>query len=113
MNGLMMAWPLLIPSILRRAALFHADKEIVSRLGDGSLHRCNYGDLDRRVHRLMNGLKPPGGEPGDRVATLPWNHHRHLELYFAVPAVGAVLHTINIRLPREQVVYIINHADDR
>ena len=54
-----------------------------------------------------------GVKPGDRVATFAWNHHRHLELYFAVPAVGAVLHTINIRLPREQIIYIINHADDR
>ncbi len=113
MNGLMMDWPLLIPSILRRAAQFHADKEIVSRLGDGSLHRCNYGELDRRVHRLMNVLKRLGVKPGDRIATFAWNHHRHLELYFAVPAVGAILHTINIRLPRDQVVYIINHADDR
>src|ERR1035438_1070929 len=113
MNGLMMDWPLLIPSILRRAAQFFADKEIVSRLGDGSLHRCNYGELDRRVHRLMNVLKRLGVKPGDRVATFAWNHHRHLELYFAVPAIGAVLHTINIRLPREQIVYIINHADDR
>ena len=113
MNGLMMDWPLLIPNILRRAAQFFADKEIVSRYGDGSLHRCNYGELNRRVHRLMNVLKRLGVKPGDRVATFAWNHHRHLELYFAVPAIGAVLHTINIRLPREQVVYIINHAEDR
>ena len=113
MNGLMMDWPLLIPTILRRAAQFFPDKEIVSRYGDGSLHRCNYGELNRRVHRLMNALKRLGVKPGDRVATFAWNHHRHLELYFAVPAVGAVLHTINIRLPREQVVYIINHAEDR
>jgi fatty-acyl-CoA synthase len=113
MNGLMMDWPLLIPTILRRAAQFFADKEIVSRYADGSLHRCNYDQLNRRVHRLMNVLKRLGIKPGDRVATFAWNHHRHLELYFAVPAVGAVLHTINIRLPRDQVVYIINHAEDR
>ena len=113
MNGLMMDWPLLIPSILRRAAQFFAEKEIVSRLGDGSLHRTNYGELSRRVHRLMNVLTRLGVKPGDRVATFAWNHFRHLELYFAVPAVGAVLHTINIRLPREQIIYIINHADDR
>jgi fatty-acyl-CoA synthase len=113
MNGLMMDWPLLIPSILRRAAQFFPHKEIVSRLGDGSLHRSNYGDLNRRVHRLMNVLTRLGVKPGDRVATFAWNHYRHLELYFAVPAVGAVLHTINIRLPREQLIYIINHAEDR
>ncbi len=113
MNGLMMDWPLLIPSILRRAARFFPDREIVSRLGDGSLHRSNYRELDRRVHKLMNALTRLGVKPGDRVATFAWNHFRHLELYFAAPAVGAVLHTINIRLPREQIVYIINHADDR
>ncbi len=113
MNGLMMDWPLLIPSILRRAAQYFPDKEIVSRLGDGSLHRSNYRELERRVHKLMNALTRLGVKPGDRVATFAWNHFRHLELYFAAPAVGAVLHTINIRLPREQVVYIINHADDR
>ncbi len=113
MNGLMMDWPLLIPSILRRAAQFFPDKEIVSRLGDGSLHRTNYGELNRRIHRLMNVLIRLGVKPGDRVATFAWNHYRHLELYFAAPAVGAVLHTINIRLPREQIIYIINHADDR
>ncbi len=113
MNGLMMDWPLLIPSILRRASQFFPDKEIVSRLGDGSLHRANYRELNRRVHRLMNVLTRLGVKPGDRVATFAWNHFRHLELYFAAPAVGAVLHTINIRLPREQIIYIINHADDR
>ena len=73
----------------------------------------NYGELERRVHRLMNVLTRLGVKPGDRVATFAWNHHRHLELYFAVPAIGAVLHTINIRLPREQIIYIINHAEDR
>src|ERR1700722_3737636 len=113
MNGLMMDWPLLIPCILRRAAQFYPHREIVSRLGDGSLHRTNYGELNRRVHRLMNVLTRLGVKPGDRVATFAWNHYRHLELYFAAPAVGAVLHTINIRLPREQISYIINHADDR
>ncbi len=113
MNGLMMDWPLVIPSILRRAGQFFADKEIVSRGGDGSVYRSNYGELERRVHRLINVLRKLGVQPGDRIATFAWNHQRHLELYFAVPSMGAVLHTINIRLPREQLVYIINHAQDR
>jgi len=113
MDGLMMDWPLVIPSILRRAAQFFADKEIVSRLGDGTLQRSNYGELQRRVHRLMNVLRGLGVQPGDRVATFAWNHQRHLELYFAVPSIGAILHTINIRLPDEQLLYIINHAEDR
>jgi fatty-acyl-CoA synthase len=113
MNGLMMEWPLVVPSILHRAGQFFADKEIVSRGGDGLVYRSNYGELERRVHRLINVLRKLGIRPGDRVATFAWNHQRHLELYFAVPSMGAVLHTINIRLPREQVVYIINHAEDR
>src|SRR5947209_270733 len=113
MTGLMMDWPLLIPSILRRAGQFYSEKEIVSRWADGSLHRLTYGGLEVRVHRLMNALRELGIRPGDRVATLAWNSHRHLELYFAVPSIGAVLHTINFRLSREQLVYIINHAEDR
>ena len=113
MNGLMMDWPLLIPSILRRAARFFPDKEIVSRWGDGTLHRMTYRDLEVRVHRLMNVLRGLGIGPGDRVATMAWNHHRHLELYFAVPSLGAILHTINFRLSREQLTYIVNHAQDR
>ena len=113
MNGLMMDWPLVIPNILRRAAQFFPEKEIVSRWGDGTLHRMTYRDLQGRVHRLMNVLRGLGIQPGDRVATFAWNHHRHLELYFAVPSMGAVLHTINFRLSREQLIYIINHAQDR
>jgi fatty-acyl-CoA synthase len=113
MQGLMMDWPLVIPNILRRAGQFFADKEIVSRQGDGSLCRSNYGELERRVHRLMNALGKLGVQPGDRIATFAWNHQRHLELYFAIPSLGAILHTINIRLPREQLIYIINHAEDR
>jgi fatty-acyl-CoA synthase len=113
MNGLMMDWPLVIPNILRRAAQFFPEKEIVSRRGDGSIVRSNYGEVQKRVYRLMNVLRKLGVKPGDRIATCAWNHQRHLELYFAVPAVGAVLHTINFRLARDQVLYIINHAQDR
>ena len=113
MNGLMMDWPLLIPNILRRAGQFFPEKEIVSRRGDGTIVRSNYGEVEKRVHRLMNVLRELGVKPGDRIATCAWNHQKHLELYFAVPAVGAVLHTINFRLAREQLLYIINHAQDR
>ena len=113
MNGLMMDWPLVIPNILRRAGQFFPEKEIVSRRGDGSIVRSNYGEVEKRVHRLMNVLRELGVQPGDRIATCAWNHQKHLELYFAVPAVGAVLHTINFRLAREQLLYIINHAQDR
>src|SRR5580658_2187955 len=87
MDGLMMDWPLVIPNILRRAARYFPEKEIVSRWGDGTLHRMTYRDLEFRVHRLMNVLRGLGIQPGDRVATFAWNHHRHLELYFAVPSM--------------------------
>ncbi len=93
MKGLMMDWPLVIPSILRRAAQYFGEKEIVSRHGDGSLSRSNYGELQARVHRLMNVLRGLGVQPGDRIATCAWNHQRHLELYFAIPCLGAILHT--------------------
>jgi fatty-acyl-CoA synthase len=113
MNGLMMDWPLVVPNILRRAARLFPENEIVSRYEDETLHRSNYGELYGRVVRLMNVLRSLGIKPGDRVATFAWNHRRHLELYFAVPCLGAILHTVNIRLHREQLRYIFNHAQDR
>ena len=111
--GLMMEYPLTVTTILRRAAQVFPEKEIVSRLNDGSMHRYGYGDLYRRVVRLMNVLRGLGVRPGDRVATFAWNSYRHLELYFAVPCLGGILHTVNIRLAAEQLVYILQHAGDR
>ncbi len=112
MNGLMMNVPLTVPSILQRAERFFADREIVSRLHDGTLHRTTYGELAKRVARLQTALLELGVRPGDRVASFAWNSYRHLELYFAVPSIGAVLHTINVRLAREHLTYLINHAKD-
>ena len=113
MNGLMMRTPLTIPSILQRAARFFPEKEIVSRRDDNQLQRASYGVLFERVIRLMNVLRDQGVRPGDRVATVAWNHLRHLELYFAVPSLGAVLHTVNPRLSAEQLRFIFGHAGDR
>src|ERR1700739_346914 len=96
MNGLMMDWPLLVPSILRRAGEFYPEEEIVSRWADRTLHRMTYGDLEVRVHRLMNALREMGIRPGDRVATLAWNSHRHLELYFPRPSTGAALPPVHL-----------------
>ncbi|NIP72519.1 MAG: long-chain fatty acid--CoA ligase, partial [Gammaproteobacteria bacterium] len=76
-------------------------------------HRYTYHDLYRRSTRLMNVLRGLGVERGDRVGTFMWNDYRHLELYFAIPALGAVTHTLNVRLFAEQLVYIINHAEDK
>lgn len=113
MNGLMMNYPLTIDRILVRAKRNFPEQEIVSRLADGSIHRYTYGEFYARTLKLIQALKKMGVKPGDRVATFAWNSYRHMELYFAVPAIGAVLHTLNIRLFPEQLVYIVNHAEDR
>jgi fatty-acyl-CoA synthase len=111
--GLMMETPLTVTSILRRAAQCFPEKEIVTRFGDGSIHRTNYGELYQRVIRLINALQELGVGPGDRVVSFAWNTHRHLELYFAVPCMGAVLHTGNIRYSAEQITYVVNHAENK
>jgi len=113
MLGLMMDTPLLVSALLRHAAVAHGEVEVVSREADGRQHRQSYRELERRCRRLANALGALGVQPGDRVATLAWNGHRHLEAIYAVAGMGAVCHTVNPRLFLEQIVYIINHADDR
>jgi fatty-acyl-CoA synthase len=88
-------------------------REVTSRLEDGSLHRTTYGEVAQRVDRLIGALRELGVGPGDRVATFAWNGYRHLELYFAIPCAGAVLHTVNVRLAPEQIGFIVQHAQDR
>ncbi len=107
-----MNYPLLVPRILERAKTMFPDKEIVTHLGDGT-HRYTYRDLAARVARLSNVLSGLGVGQGDRVGTFAWNTYRHLEAYFAPPAIGAVVHTVNIRLAADDVIYIINHAGDK
>jgi 3-(methylthio)propionyl---CoA ligase len=113
MLGLMMKTPLLLSSILQHAARTHGDVEIVSRTPDNSDHRTTYQGLHRRSCQLANTLVALGVKQGDRVATLAWNGYRHLELYYAISGMGAVCHTVNPRLFLDQIVYIINHAEDR
>ncbi|MFB9149891.1 long-chain fatty acid--CoA ligase [Roseovarius ramblicola] len=113
MQGMMMHRDLRIIDILRHAAEVHADQGIVSARVEGDLHRQSYPQTLARCARLAHALKGLGVEPGDRVATLAWNGHRHFELYYAVAGIGAVCHTINPRLAREQLLYIIDHAGDR
>jgi acyl-CoA synthetase (AMP-forming)/AMP-acid ligase II len=113
MKGLMMDTPLLITSLIRFAAEYHGDTEIVSRTLEGPLHRYTYSDAYQRIQKLANALHKFGVRPGDRVATLAWNGYRHFELYYAISSMGAVCHTINPRLFHEQIDYIVNHADDR
>src|SRR5579884_923286 len=110
---MMMNYPLTLTHILERAAKLYARKEIASRMPDGGMHRYTYADFHRRVHRLAHVLRQLGIQEGDRVGTLCWNSSRHLELYFAVPCSGAVLHTLNLRLSPDQLAFIINHAEDR
>ncbi|WP_372695993.1 long-chain fatty acid--CoA ligase [Immundisolibacter sp.] len=112
MQGLMMNYPLTLTSILKRAKDLFADGEIVTR-EPGGVHRYTYGEFYDRVLRLMGALKAAGVKPGDRVATFAWNRYQHLELYFAVPCLGAVLHTLNIRLSTDQLTYLVNHAEDQ
>ena len=113
MQATMMTLPLSIPAILRHAATHHGDTEIVSRGLDGAIFRYDYAGAWRRAQQLAHGLAALGLAHGDRVGTLAWNGHRHLELYYAVAGSGMVCHTINPRLFPEQIAYIINHAGDR
>ncbi len=113
MHGLMMDRPLLISSILDFAERFHGATEVVSRNIDGSIHRTTWAGIAARARRAASALTALGVGPGDRVATIAWNNHRHLELYFAVSSMGAILHTINPRLSPEQLRYVVHHAEDK
>ena len=113
MLGAMMNRQLLIATIMRHAARYHTDQEVVSRTVEGPLHRYTYADVERRSKQLANVLVGLGIKHGDRVATLAWNTYRHVELYYGTSGMGAVCHTVNPRLFHDQLVYIFNHAADR
>ena len=108
-----MDYQLTLQAILRRAEELHGSKEIVSRLPDKSFRRLTYADFISRAKRLAVGLRALGLRPGDRVATLSWNNHEHLETYFGVPAFGGVVHTLNPRLHPDELAFIATHAGDR
>ena len=113
MRGLMMDYQLTLPTILRRAETLFGKKEIVTRLPDKSVHRYTYRDFARRTKKLALALQKLGVKQGDRVATLSWNHYQHLEAYFAIPCMGAIVHPLNLRLSPDDLSYIINHAEDK
>ena len=113
MNGLMMNYQLTLPTLMRRAETLHGKKEIITRLPDKSLHRYTYTNFALRTKKLSVALQNLGVMPGDRVATLCWNHYQHLEIYFGVPSFGGVLHTLNLRLSPDDLEYIVNHAEDK
>ena len=113
MRGLMMDFPLTILPIVRRAEALFAARTLVTRRPDRSLVRHTYAEVLERARRLAVGLRQLGIQPGDRVATLAWASHQHLEAYLAIPMAGAVLHTLNLRLHPDDLAYIVNDAADR
>lgn len=112
MRGTMMDYPLTLHHVFERATTLFPEQEIVTAVSAGR-RRTTYRQFGERVRRLANALRAAGMRPGDRVASFAWGHDRHLELYFAVPLLGAVLHTVNIRLFPDDIRYIIDHAGDR
>ncbi len=113
MDGLMMNYPLTLRHLFERVTAYFPEVEVVSRAPDRSIRRTTYGEFGRRVVRLAGALRALGIRPEDRVATLAWNHARHLEAYYAVPLSGAVLHTVNPRLSPADVAHILRDADDQ
>ena len=113
MNGLMMDYPLTLSTIFRRAESLFGHREVVWRAADKSIRRHTCAAFAERTRRLSRALVDLGIQPGDRVATLGWNHFQHLEAYFAIPLAGGVLHTLNLRLHPDELAYIVNHAEDR
>ncbi|EHP41284.1 acyl-CoA synthetase ligase [Cupriavidus basilensis OR16] len=113
MNGLMMQKQLLISSLIVHADRHHGDTEIVSRRVEGDIHRYTFRDCHGRARQMASALTRLGVKHSDRIGTLAWNGYRHLELYFGVSGMGAILHTINPRLHEDQVAYIANHAEDQ
>ena len=113
MHSTMMSVPLSLNHLLERAGRLFPDSEIVSRLPDRSLRRHTYAQYYQRTRALAAALRKLGLRKGERVATLCWNHHAHLEAYFGIPAAGGVMHTLNLRLAPEEIGWIAHHADDR
>jgi len=113
MRGTMMNTPLTLVPFAERAATLYPKVEIVSRLPDKSLHRSTYAEIAERARALAGALQAAGVAPGDRVATLCWNHYAHLEAYLGIPMAGAILHTLNLRLFPDDIAFIARHAADR
>jgi len=114
MNGLMMTFDLTTNYILEYGNRVFSHKQIITKQPDGTTHKYSYGDMYKRTMKLGNALKNKLGiKPEDRVATFAWNNYQHLELYYAIPAIGAICHPLNLRLSVSQISFIINHAEDR
>ncbi|MGZ4351115.1 MAG: AMP-binding protein, partial [Solirubrobacteraceae bacterium] len=113
-EGLMMDdYPLSLTGVVERVERFSAQRKIAFRRPDGQVRRTTFGDCTQRARRLAGALTRLGIQSGDPVATLMWNQPEHVEVYFAVPSMGAVLHTLNPRLHPEELGFIVNDAEDR
>ncbi|PKQ05307.1 MAG: long-chain fatty acid--CoA ligase [Alphaproteobacteria bacterium HGW-Alphaproteobacteria-11] len=113
MKGLMQDWPLRVTTIIDHAARFHGDREIVTRTVEGPITRTTYKEVHLRARKVAQALTKLGVKEGDVVATMAWNTARHLEAWYGIMGLGAVCHTLNPRLFAEQLVYIVNHAEDK
>ena len=113
MDGLMMDFELTLDAVLRRAEQHFFKKEIVTRLPDKSFHRYTYGDMAKRAKKLALALQRLGIQPGEAVGTFCWNHYQHFEAYFAIPVIGGILHTLNLRLHPDDLEYIANDGKDQ
>jgi fatty-acyl-CoA synthase len=113
MLGLMQDWPLLCHRVIDHAARYHADRAVISRSVEGPIHTTSYAEIRSRALKVAQHLDRDGIKMGDRVATLCWNTWRHLEAWYGILGIGAVYHTVNPRLFPEQIVWIVNHAEDR
>jgi len=113
MIGDMQKWAPNVASIIEHAKQFHPEKEVISRMVSGDVHRTNYDEVCIRSRKLASALVKDGYKEGDVIATLALNTYRHLEMYYGISGMGAVTHTLNFRLHPEQAVYIINHAEDK
>ena len=113
MKGNMMNWDLTIPQAILHAEKYNVDGKLISRELDGSINSTTYGETIKRSKKLANALTKLGVQTHDRVATIAWNNSRHFETYFAISGMGAILHTLNPRYSPDQLIYILNHAEDR
>jgi acyl-CoA synthetase (AMP-forming)/AMP-acid ligase II len=113
MTGTMQDWPLLVWKLIDHAAANHGSREVVSLTCEGGVDRSSWGAVRNRARQVAAALRRMGIQPGDRVATLAWNTHRHVESWYGISGMGGVAHTINPRLFEEQIAYIANHAEDR
>src|SRR5580692_10769153 len=112
MRSTMMDFPLTIATIMRYGTTVFGDKEVVTCAGDQPARRRSYADVGERAARLANALRSLGVDGDQRVATFMWNNAEHLEAYLTIPSMGAVMHTLNLRLAADQVGYIATHAGD-